>query len=186
MSEPMTKVAKIFLAEGFEETEAIVPYDILRRGGVDVKFVSVTQSINVRGTHGVSVEAQETISASAASADLLVLPGGMPGTLNLASCQALNDILSEAASKGKLVAAICAAPSILGHIGLLKGRRATCYPGFEDKLAGANCTGERIVKDGNFITGIGPGASYEFGLALLTELEGEDVAREVKSQMIMK
>lgn len=182
----MTKIAKIFLAEGFEETEALVPFDILRRGGVDVSLVSVTGDLKVRGAHGVSIEAQELISESASKADLLMLPGGMPGTLNLGAGDSVKGVIAEAARNGKVVSAICAAPSVLGQMGLLKGRRATCYPGFEDKLTGAECTGASVVKDGKFITGVGPGASFEFGLALLAELEGAGVANEVKSQMIMR
>lgn len=181
----MTKVAKIFIAEGFEETEALVPYDILRRGGVDAKLVTITADAKVKGAHGAIIEAQEQIASSMSQADLLMLPGGMPGTLNLGACALLRDVIAEAAGKGKVIAAICAAPSVLGQLGLLNGRKATCYPGFEAKT-GAKCEGERVVKDGNFITGIGPGASYEFGLALLAELEGEGAAKEVKAQMIMK
>lgn len=182
----MTKVAKIFLAEGFEETEALVPYDILRRGGVDVSLVSVSGSENVQGAHGVPVGAREALTEAAAEADLLMLPGGMPGTLNLGASETLRGIIAKAAESGKVIAAICAAPSVIGEMGLLNGRKATCYPGFEDKLTGARCGGESVVKDGNFITGIGPGASFEFGFALLAELEGEAAARRVKEQMILR
>lgn len=182
----MTKVAKIFIAEGFEETEAVVPYDILLRGGVDVKFVSISGATFVAGAHGLRIEAQELLTAEASEADLLMLPGGMPGTLNLGASEALKEVLSKASESGKVVAAICAAPSVIGRMGLLRGRRATCYPGFESELAGAECTSESVVRDGKFITGVGPGASYEFGLALLAELMGTEVASEVKSQMIMR
>lgn len=182
----MTKVAKIFLAEGFEETEALTPFDILRRGGVDVALVSVTGSLRVTGSHGIAIEAQELLTADVAKADLLMLPGGMPGTLNLEACVALKEAIAEAAKRGKVVSAICAAPSVLGGMGLLSGRNATCYPGFEDKLIEAKCTGESVVKDGKFITGVGPGASFSFGLALLAELMGTDVAGTVKAQMIIR
>lgn len=182
----MTKVAKIFIAEGFEETEAVVPFDILLRGGVDVRFVSISDKTQVAGSHGMRVEAQELLTPEMAEADLLMLPGGMPGTLNLGACGALREVIARAAERGKVVAAICAAPSVIGRMGLLKGRCATCYPGFEGELAGATCTGESVVRDGNFITGVGPGASYEFGLALLAELMGADAAKEVRSQMIMR
>ena len=182
----MTKVAKIFLAEGFEETEALVPYDILRRGGVDVSLVSVSGSENVQGAHGVPIGVHEALTEAAAEADLLMLPGGTPGTFNLGASETLCGIIAKAAKSGKVIAAICAAPSVIGQIGLLNGRKATCYPGFEDKLTGARCVGENVVKDGNFITGIGPGASFEFGFALLAELEGEAVVRRVKEQMILR
>ena len=182
----MTKVAKIFLAEGFEETEALVPYDILRRGGVDVSLVSVSGSENVQGAHGVPIGAHEALTEAAAEADLLMLPGGTPGTFNLGASETLCGIIAKAAKSGKVIAAICAAPSVIGKMGLLNGRKATCYPGFEDKLTGARCVGENVVKDGNFITGIGPGASFEFGFALLAELEVEAVVRRVKEQMILR
>lgn len=182
----MTKVAKIFLAEGFEETEALVPYDILRRGGVDVSLVSVSGSENVQGAHGVPIGVHEALTEAAAEADLLMLPGGMPGTFNLGASETLCGIIAKAAKSGKVIAAICAAPSVIGKMGLLNGRKATCYPRFEDKLTGARCVGENVVKDGNFITGIGPGASFEFGFALLAELEGEAVVRRVKEQMILR
>ena len=182
----MTKVAKIFLAEGFEETEALVPYDILRRGGVDVSLVSVSGSENVQGAHGVPIGVHEALTEAAAEADLLMLPGGTPGTFNLGASETLCGIIAKAAKSGKVIAAICAAPSVIGQMGLLNGRKATCYPGFEDKLTGARCVGENVVKDGNFITGIGPGASFEFGFALLAELEGEAVVRRVKEQMTLR
>lgn len=182
----MTKVAKIFIADGFEETEAVVPCDILLRGGVDVKLVSVNGKAEVEGAHGLRLTVQERLSPEAAEADLLMLPGGMPGTLNLGACEELKDVIARAAEGGKVIAAICAAPSVIGRMGLLRGRRATCYPGFESELAGAVCTGESVVKDGKFITGIGPGASYAFGLALLAELKGDGVADEVRSQMMMR
>lgn len=182
----MTKVAKIFTADGLEEAEALVPFDILRRGGVDVKLVSISDSLTIKGSHGVSFQAEEFISAQMSSADLLMLPGGMPGTLNLGACEVLRNVIAKAAADGKIVAAICAAPSVLGQMGLLNGRKATCYPGFESKLTGASCKGERVVKDGNIITGVGPGASFEFGLTLLAELMGKSAADEVKAQMIIK
>ena len=182
----MTKVAKIFLAEGFEETEALVPYDILRRGGVNVSLVSVSGSENVQGAHGVPIGVHEALTEAAAEADLLMLPGGTPGTFNLGASETLCGIIAKAAKSGKVIAAICAAPSVIGKMGLLNGRKATCYPGFEDKLTGARCVGENVVKDGNFITGIGPGASFEFGFAVLAELEGEAVVRRVKEQMILR
>ena len=180
------KTIFVFLAEGFEETEALVPYDILRRGGVNVSLVSVSGSENVQGAHGVPIGVHEALTEAAAEADLLMLPGGTPGTFNLGASETLCGIIAKAAKSGKVIAAICAAPSVIGKMGLLNGRKATCYPGFEDKLTGARCVGENVVKDGNFITGIGPGASFEFGFALLAELEGEAVVRRVKEQMILR
>lgn len=182
----MTKIAKIFLADGFEETEALVPYDILKRGGVDVSLVSVMPTPKVTSSHGVTVEAHQLLSQGLGECDLLVLPGGMPGTLNLAACGVLCEQLKAAASCGKLIGAICAAPSVLGGLGLLRGRKATCYPGFEDKLLGAVATGESVVEDGNFITAVGAGADFLFGLTLLARLTGQANADKVKQQIILR
>ncbi len=182
----MTKVAKIFLAEGFEESEALVPFDILKRGGVDVSLVSVSGSKFVTGAHGVGIETSQNLSDVTADVDLVMLPGGMPGTLNLGASEPLRALIAKCAAEGKIVSAICAAPSVLGEMGLLKGRSATCYPGFEGKLAGANYTGEDVVADGNFITAVGPGASFAFGLAILSALTSPAVAAKVKEQMILR
>lgn len=182
----MTKIAKIFLADGFEETEALVPYDILKRGGVDVALVSVMPTEKVTSSHGVTVEAHQLLSQGLGGYDLLMLPGGMPGTLNLAACGALCQELKAAASQGKLIGAICAAPSVLGGLGLLRGRKATCYPGFEEKLLEAEATGESVVEDGNFITAIGAGADFLFGLALLARITDGENAEKVKRQIILR
>ncbi len=182
----MTKVAKIFLAEGFEESEALVPFDVLKRGGVDVSLVSVSGSKVVKGSHGVGIETSQSLSDVTSDVDLVMLPGGMPGTLNLGACEPLKDLIAQCAADGRIVSAICAAPSVLGGMGLLNGRKATCYPGFEGKLTGANYTGEDVVVDGNFITAVGPGASFAFGLALLSALTSPAVAAKVKEQMILR
>lgn len=182
----MSKTAKIFLAEGFEESEALTPYDILKRGGVNVALVSVTGQKSVTSSHGVTIEAQELIEDYKEDADLLMLPGGMPGSVNLSNHEVLCDHLVKAANEGKIVSAICAAPFVLGQLGLLEGKNATVYPGFEDKLTGAKATGERVVRDGNIVTGIGPGASLEFGLALLESLTDAAKVSEIKKQMIVR
>ncbi len=183
----MTKVAKIFLAEGFEESEALVPFDVLKRGGVNVSLVSVNGNKVVNGSHGVGIETSQNIGdLTAGDVDLVMLPGGMPGTLNLGASEPLRSLIAQCAADGKIVSAICAAPSVLGDLGLLKGRKATCYPGFECKLTGANHTGEDVVVDGNFITAVGPGASFAFGLALLSALTSPSVAAKVKEQMILR
>ncbi len=182
----MTKVAKIFLAEGFEESEALVPFDVLKRGGVDVSLVSVSDSKVVKGSHGVGIETSQNLSDVTSDVDLVMLPGGMPGTLNLGACEPLKDLIAQCAADGRIVSAICAAPSVLGGMGLLDGRKATCYPGFEGKLTGANYTGEDVVVDGNFITAVGPGASFAFGLTLLSALTSPAVAAKVKEQMILR
>ena len=187
----MAKKAYIFLAEGFEESEALVPYDILVRGGVDVTLVSISNSTMVTSAHHVTVVAHTTLFDIHAidgltNADLLMLPGGMPGSTNLCHCQMLRDELLTANKSGKMLAAICAAPFVLGSLGLLKGKQATCYPGFEKDLEGATATGEQVVVDGNIVTGIGGGAAAEFGLTLLSLLTSDKEAEAVKQMIIMK
>lgn len=178
--------AYILLADGFEETEAIVPYDILKRGGVDVQLVSIYDRSFVFGCHGVMVDTKQKITDGLWSHDLIVLPGGMPGALNLADCEKVAEELKNANEAGKYIAAICAAPMVLGKLGLLKGKRATCYPGFEKELDGAVTTGEDVVVDGKIITAIGPGADFKFGLKLLELLTDSAKADLIKKQMILR
>lgn len=158
----------IFLAEGFEEMEALFPVDILRRGGVDVQTVGVTGK-TVTGSHGISVTADITL-AEATTEHLVgvVLPGGLPGTTNLEASLEVQAFLDYANENGLLIAAICAAPSVLGKKKLLEGKCAVCYPGFEEHLSGATVLDQSVVRDGNVITARGAGAAADFGFALLT------------------
>lgn len=180
------KVAYILLAEGFEEVEALAPYDVLRRGGVAVTLVSATTTLNVRSSHGVEVVAQRALPDGLGDYDMLMLPGGMPGMTNLRDNRLVTDEVGRASSGGKLIGAICASPSVLGGLGLLEGRRATCYPGFEQNLLDATATGESVVEDGNIVTGIGAGASLEFGLKLLERLTDKATADNVREQIILR
>lgn len=181
------KQAFLFLAPGFEETEAIGTVDVLRRGGVDVTLVSLTGEGMVRGAHGIGVAADALFEeADFTSADALILPGGMPGTNNLNAHEGLKDLLKRQYGSGKYVAAICAAPIVLGGLGMLKGRKATVYPGFEPALTGAEVSCEAAVTDGNVITGHGPGLVYPFGLAILEALQGKDVAEETAAGLLLK
>lgn len=182
----MAKKAAIFLADGFEETEAIAPYDVLHRGGVSVDFISIKDGNDVTSSHSVSITAHKNIKDGIAGYDALILPGGMPGTINLGQCQPLKEAVAKAYANGLLVGAICAAPTVLGELGLLKGKRATCFPGMEDGLADAIPTGEQVVRDGNVITSIGAGAALDFGVALLAYLTTEENALKVKAQMQSK
>ena len=180
------KKAIVFLANGFEEMEATGTVDILRRGGIDAKTVSITDSKKVIGAHNMEYMADATFAEMDFSdAEALILPGGMPGSSNLNSDEPLKELLIEQYKKGKSVAAICAAPMVLGGLGLLKGRRATCYPGFELKLIGANVTGEAVEVDGNVITGKGPGLVFKFALALVSAIRGEAVAEEVAGGLLL-
>lgn len=180
----MAKVYE-FLANGFEEIEAIAPVDILRRGGVDVKTVSITASLSVETAHGITITADCHIDdVDLSDADLLILPGGMPGAKNLLDHEGVCNALVQHNEQGKLIGAICAAPMVLGQNGILNGRRATCYPGFEHLLDGAEYTAELVTVDGNITTGRGPGAAMAFGYQLLSNFVPQETVEEMKKGMI--
>ncbi|WP_297901127.1 DJ-1 family glyoxalase III [uncultured Parabacteroides sp.] len=180
------KKAIVFLANGFEEMEATGTVDILRRGNIDTKTVSITDNRKVIGAHNMEYTADATLGEiDFSDADALILPGGMPGSSNLNDCEPLKELLIEHYKKEKTVAAICAAPMVLGGLGLLKGRKATCYPGFEPKLIGATVTGEAVEVDGNVVTGKGPGLVFNFALALVSVLRGDAVAEEVAAGLLL-
>jgi len=175
----------IFLAEGFEETEAVAAMDIMLRGGLDVTSVSITGNLLVTGAHGITVKADALFEkADISSGDMLVLPGGMPGASNLNAHSGVKSALKQFAASGKKIAAICAAPLVLGGLDLLQGKRATAYPGYESTLKGATCMNSPSVKDGNIITGRGPGFSFQFGLAIVEELQGKAKADEVAEGLL--
>lgn len=170
----------VFLAEGFEEVEALTPVDLLRRCDADVTMVGVTGKI-VTGRSGIAVTADCDLNGySADDSDLVFLPGGMPGTKNLYETPAVCDAVVKAIEDDRYVAAICAAPSIiLGGLGILKGKKATCYPGMEDGMVGAEPISAPFVVDGKIITGRGAGAALDFGLALCEALFGHERAAEL-------
>ena len=175
----------IFLAEGFEESEALLPLDILRRGGVDAITVSVSSDKTVKSSHGVQIVADAVMSEiSASDVQMIILPGGLPGATNLDACQALDTLIMDFAVAGKPLAAICAAPMVYGKRGLLKGKKATCYPGFDKYLEGAEYTGNLVECTDNFILGKGPAAAAEFGFAILEKLAGSEKAAEVRKGML--
>ena len=174
----------VYLAEGFEETEMIAPLDIMRRAGLEVFTVSVTPEKQVMGSHGIKIEADMTVfepQYSKESCELFVLPGGMPGTLGLENSSSVRDAVMYASENGKYIAAICAAPSVLGKLGVLSGKRAVCYPGFEQYLKGAVITENKTETDGNIITAVGMGAAVEFGLAITEALCGKETAEKIKN-----
>lgn len=176
----------VFLADGFEDVEALIPVDVLRRGGQDVVTVSVMDdSQTVESAHGVTMIADTWIGdCDLTDADLLLLPGGMPGASNLYACEPLRQALVNQQEEGKMVAAICASPAVvLGQMGLLQGYRATCYPGFEQLLSGAEYTGKLCTVDGNIITGEGPAAAFPFAYALLAILQDEATAQQIADGM---
>lgn len=178
------KKALIFLVTGFEEIEALATVDILRRGGVDIKTVSLTDSKTVEGSHSVPVVADQLFNeADFATADILILPGG---TVKINEHEGLKQKVSEFYNAGKNVAAICAAPMVLGGLGILKGRKATCYPSFEKYLEGAElATDQAVVIDGNVITGRGPGLTFDFALELLEILAGKAKREEVTKGLLL-
>lgn len=180
----MNKIA-IFLAKGFEEIEALAVVDICRRCGLTIDMVSVTEEKETEGAHAIVVKADKTFSQAAfAEYDMLILPGGGEGTKNLEAQERLMEQVDAFHQAGKYVCAICAAPSILGHRGILKGRRACCYPGFEEHLQGAVVTKESVVTDGNIITSRGMGTAVLFGLAIAEVFVGKDKADEMAKAII--
>lgn len=177
----------VYLANGFEETEMIAPLDLIRRAGLDVKTVSITKDALVCGSHGIAVKADTTVfekDYDYKKAEMLMLPGGMPGTLGLEASAEVREALLYAAENGRYISAICAAPSVLGKLGLLEGKRAVCYPGFERYLTGALHTDARCERDGNFITAVGMGAAIEFGLKIVETLCGRDTSENLKNGIL--
>lgn len=170
----------LLLAEGFEEVEAVATLDVLRRAGVDVMTAGVTGK-TVTGSHGMPVTADLLVEdiVPGPALDGVILPGGMPGTKNLEASGPVKALLKYCADHDRLLAAICAAPSVLGHEGYLSGRRATCFPGWEPELTGAVCTGEPVTEDGNIITGKGAGAAHLFGEAIAARFTDPDTAHDV-------
>ena len=176
-----------FFADGFEEIEALTAVDTLRRAGLNVEIVSVTPDEIVVGAHDVSLLCDVNFeNCDFFDAELLLLPGGMPGAATIDKNVVLRKLILSYAEKGKPIAAICAAPMVLGKLGLLKGKKATCYPGFEQYLEGAECVGEHVVRDGNIITGMGPGAAMEFALAIVELLAGKEKVDELAEAMCVK
>lgn len=176
----------VFLADGFEEIEAIAPIDILRRCAINVVSVSLNDTNEVCGTHKIKFIADTTIACcNFDDAKAIVLPGGLPGADNLENNEILIKEIKKAADSGKIVAAICAAPKILGKMGLTNGKNATCYPGFENELVGAKYTDCKVVQDENIITACGPGAAFDFAFKLCEALGYSAEAEKVKKGMLV-
>ena len=179
------KTMYVFLADGFEEIEALAPIDVMRRAGLSVTTVSVTDSLTVTGAHGIPVVA-DTLFAQCDYADaaLLFLPGGLPGATNLQAHTGLCQLLTAKASQPDvIISAICAAPLVLGGLGLLQGKKATCYPGFEDTMQGAHYTAAKVTVDGHIFTACGPGAAWELGFTFVEHFCGADKADALRSGM---
>lgn len=183
----MEKVVYLFLADDFEESEALTTVDVLRRANQNVKTVSITGDKVVRGAHNISVLADVLFEdCKFDQVKALILPGGMPGAETLGKHKALVDLLAKHDSSDTVIAAICAAPMVLGEAGILKDKKAVVYPGFESHLKGAAIQSDSVVVDGNIVTGKGPAAALPFALVLAEVLAGKKVADEIKQGMCVE
>lgn len=173
-----------FLADGFEEIEALATIDILRRAGIPVTMVGVRGEL-IRGSHQLFIQADAKLGEFEPDARMqgVILPGGMPGVRNLDADEDVHRAIEYCAKHHLYICAICAAPSIIGRMGLLKGRSATCFPGFEEALDGAHVTGDKVVVDGNYITAKGAGCALDFGFAIVEQVCGKEKAEAVAAAM---
>lgn len=170
----------ILLADGFEEVEAIATIDMLKRGGVEITMAGL-EKLTVTGSHGIGVLCDCLVGdISFDSVEGVILPGGLPGTTNLDNSPAVHKLLSYAFDNDKYICAICAAPSVLGQMGILKGKKAVCYPGYENELTGAILSDESVVRDGKVITAKGAGVTIDFGLEIVAALKGTDAAEKIR------
>ena len=175
----------VLLAEGFEEIEAVTIIDVLRRAELEVTVLGVGGE-RISGAHGLQVEADQVLEENPdADWSALVLPGGLPGATNLRDNPIVLELIRSTYSAGGKLAAICAAPIVLGSAGVLEGRRATCYPGFEEGLTGAECSEERVVVDGNITTSRGPGTSLDFALCLVAQFKDQETADSLREGMLV-
>lgn len=183
----MKKRAAVFFATGYEEVEALTVVDLLRRAGIETVCVAVDNKSHVTGSHSISVAMDTGIDAlDFDSFDILVCPGGMPGTKNLEVCIKLTEQLRKFSENGKLIAAICAAPSIFGHMGLLAGKKACIYPGMEKELSGAEVCFDKVVKSGNIITSRGMGTAIAFSLEIIASLLDKEIADDLAEKIVYK
>ena len=181
------KKVSVFLADGFEEIEALTVVDLLRRAKIYVDTVSISDDYMVHGSHGIAVQTEDLFEEiDFDDFDMIVLPGGMPGTENLKGHSGVRKVVEDFAENGKYVAAICAAPTILSELGLLKGKRATCYPSVEEEIQGALLTEAPVMADGNIITGQAAGEASDFALKLVEVLAGSKKAQEVAEAIVYR
>ncbi len=173
----------MFLADGFEEVEALAPLDLLRRAGIDVKTVGIG-SKQITGAHGITVFADLAEDETSDTADAVILPGGMPGTLNLDASATVERTLLDTANAGGYICAICAAPRVLGRLALLDGKRFTCYPGTEELIPNGIYTAERVTVDGKAVTARGMGCAVDFGLTLIELFCGKETADRLRTATI--
>jgi 4-methyl-5(b-hydroxyethyl)-thiazole monophosphate biosynthesis len=185
----MSKKAIVLLAEGFEEVETVTPVDYLRRAGVEVTIAAIGESLTVKGARGIQINADTTLAELAprpGGFDAVIVPGGLKGAENLAASKETGTLLKEMAAVGKFVCVICASPAIvLAPLGLLKGKKFTCYPGMEEKVKEAHWSQERVVIDGNIITSRAAGTAGEFAIAIIWQLLGEDAAKKIIDSVLL-
>ena len=175
----------VFFGTGYEEIEGLTTVDLLRRAGVETVTVSVMDELTVTGSHGIPVVMDKMLDeVDFSELEMIVLPGGMPGTRNLEACEALMEQVDAFVAEGKAVCAICAAPSILGHRGHLQGKKAIAFPGFEEQLTGAEIVYEPAVRDGNIITGRGMGGSIDFALKIVAYMTDEVTAKALGEKIV--
>lgn len=185
----MSKKVYIFLADGFEDIEGLTVVDLLRRAEIEIHTVSIKNTKEVQTAHGISLLTDKVFGeVDFSDADMLVLPGGMPGTKYLAGYKPLIELLTEFYDDGRKIAAICAAPSVFSGLGFLKGRRATAYPSFMDVIErdGAITSTDSVVVDGNVTTSRGLGTAVDFALSIITQLEGEEKAQEIAESVVYR
>lgn len=177
----------VFFAKGYEEIEALTVVDLTRRAGIETWMVSITEEKKVTGSHGIEVSMDKTLAeVNFEEVDMIVLPGGMPGTLNLEDCKPLMEKVKEFDKNKKFISAICAAPTIFGHLGLLKGRKACCYPSMEEGLEGAEVTYEPYAVSEHILTSRGMGTAIDFGLQIIARFKGEAAAKEMAEKIVYK
>ena len=186
----MLKKALVLLADGFEEVEAITPVNYLKRAGIAVTTAAIGSSTNVKGARAqltvIADTTLEELSPGACCFDAVILPGGLPGAENLAACQRTCTLLKEMAAAGKLVCAICASPAlVLAPLGILNGKKFTCYPGMEEKVQNGNWSADRVVVDDNIITSRAAGTSGEFSIAIIAALMGEETAKKISETVLL-
>ncbi len=183
----MSKKVLVILAEGFEEIEAVTPIDVLRRAGLEVTLAGVSGK-TITGAHGIKFQADITLDEYKGLPDAIVLPGGLPGAKNLGESKKVAELVKRMNSQKKLVAAICAAPAlVLAPAGVLEGKKATCYTGFEKNFPpSVSFSKDRVVVDGNIVTSCGPGSALEFALELVEQLAGKEKAQTLKEGLLVK
>ena len=177
----------VFFANGYEELEALTVVDLTRRAGIETWMVSITEEKAVTGSHGITVSMDKTLTeVDFDKVEMIVLPGGMPGTLNLEACEPLMEKVKEFDKNGKYISAICAAPTVFGHLGLLKERLACCYPDMEDGLVGAEVTYDSVAVSDHILTSRGMGTAIDFGLQIIARFQGKGAAEEMAKKIVYR